>query len=321
MFSKLKYKLRTKDYLFSLLKIIVLACIIFLLDLGIGFMLRYFYFKQETGLEYRTAYAIDTTTADLLIFGSSRANHQYYPDLFEKQLNITYYNVGRDGTSIFYHYAVLQGVLERYSPKIVILDFDPEQLQVNSSDYDKISCLLPYYKDHPEIRSVIELKSPYEKIKLLSKIYPFNSLIFTIAAGNSEFNKKRSKDNKGYLPLYGEWNRPLVTNNIIQEPIIELDRNKIRIYESFIIDCLTSNIDLYIVSSPIFSKVNYQRSSLYIGKQLADKYNVRFINYSNIPPFINDPSLFVDILHLNDQGARLFSNLLIEKILLENNFP
>src|SRR6185436_18138693 len=100
-----------------------------------------------------------------------------------------------------------------------------------------------YFKKHPEIRSIIDLKSPYEKYKLLSNIYPYNSSIFTIAAGNTEFNKKRRGDINGYVPLTNVWNDPINDGSIFENP--ESDNLKIKIYESFINDCINSKVELY----------------------------------------------------------------------------
>ena len=125
-------------------------------------------------------------------------------------MKLSFYNAGRDGNFMFYHLAVLKGVLNRYSPKIVILDFVAEEFAQNQYSYDRLSSLLPYYKSHPEMRSIINLKSKYEKIKLLSQIYPYNSLMLTIAVGNSGVNKRKAifKDmyhNKKYGMDQSKW--------------------------------------------------------------------------------------------------------------------
>ena len=144
------YKIQKNPYQYFLLKSVVLFTIVFVLDYSFGNLLRYFYFKQESGLQYRTTYSIEKTTADILIFGSSRANHHYYPNVFENRMKQSCYNVGRDGNSVLYHSAVLKGVLKRYSPKIVILDIVYGEFRQNQDSYDRLSSLLPYY-------SIVEL--------------------------------------------------------------------------------------------------------------------------------------------------------------------
>src|SRR5574338_1233267 len=89
-----------------LIKLFSFLIILFLLDLAVGSLLKHFYFKQGSGLLYRTTYAMDSTRADILIFVSSTANHHYVPALFEDQLHLSCYNSGRDGNSILYSYAV-----------------------------------------------------------------------------------------------------------------------------------------------------------------------------------------------------------------------
>jgi predicted peroxiredoxin len=304
-------KILQKPFFNFLFKLLIFILIVFILDLSIGSMLRYFYFKQHNGFLYRTTYTIEETTAELLIFGASKANHQYSPEIFEKRLNLSYYNAGRDGSSIFYHYAVLKSVLKRYTPKMIILDISRD-FEKNQGSYDRISMLLPYYKSHPEMRSIIEMKSPYEKFKLISRIYPYNSLLFSITAGNSEFNKERYAVIKGYVPLLRVWEGKLQT---LYEPTnYKLDSVKISIYESFITDCIKAGVKLYVVSSPDFFKLNYNEKSNIVGEQIANKYNLKFLNYSNDSLFLNNAKYFADLSHLNDNGAKVFSNLIIDDI-------
>jgi hypothetical protein len=141
--------------------LVLLFLIVFLFDWAGGAILRYFYFSQTSGLGYRTTYSIDSTRANILVFGSSRANHHYVPEVFEDSLKMSFYNTGRDGNFLFYNYAIFKAILKRYTPKILIMDINPDELYYNPDSYDRLSSLLPYYKDHPEIRDIIELRGPY----------------------------------------------------------------------------------------------------------------------------------------------------------------
>ena len=133
------------------MKMLASGIFLFFIDYVIGNVLKTFYFKQESGLQYRTTYSIDKTTADVLIFGSSTANHNYEPNAFEKGLGMSFYNAGADGSSIFYDYGILRAVLKRYKPKIAILSFEASEFFEYQNSYDELSALLPYYEDHPEI--------------------------------------------------------------------------------------------------------------------------------------------------------------------------
>lgn len=308
-------RIKERGHPHFLVRLFLFLIILFLLDFAIGSILKYLYYKQDSGLLYRTTYAIDSTKADVLIFGSSTANHHYYPVAFEKRLHTSCYNAGRDGNSIFYQYAILQGMLNRYSPKIAILDFDHDEFMRDQESYDRISSLLPYYNEHPEMRSIIQLKSPYEKYKLLSKIYPYNSLIFTIAMGNTRFNKSRrnNNDENGYVPLTEILKGRIGTVTSFKKH--ELDSTKIKIFESFIRDCVNSNVKLYIILSPVFTKFTFEDRSVVIAQEIAKKFNIPFYDFSNDTLFLNDAGLFADEGHLNDRGAKIYSNIVIDKII------
>ena len=308
-------KIKQKPFQLFVVKLLVFISLVYLLDFTVGKLLKYFYFKQQSGLQYRTTYSMEQTRADILAFGASRANHHYHARVFESDIpNYTFYNAGRDGNSIFYHYAVLKSILRRYSPKIVILDFEIGSLAKNSESYDRLSSLLPYYNDHPEIRSIVNLKSAYEKFKLYSHIYPFNSALFTIAIGNVEMNKSRANDINGYVPLHGIWEEPIgYDTNTVSKNI--LDSNKISCYENFIKDCTTRGIKVCIFVSPYFIKYKNADYSVLKGQEIAKKYHADFYDHTTDTTFTSNRLLFADLVHLNDNGAKLYSKMVVQSIL------
>jgi len=297
-------RIKKNTCLHFIAKLLLLLLILFLLDFSIGNTLRYFYFKQEWGRQYRATYALEKTTADALIFGSSSAYHHYVPDIIEARLKQSCYNTGSPGQSLLYNYAILKAILKRYSPKLIILDVSGGDFRVDQESYDRLSFLLPYYKKHEEIRPIVNLKSPMEKYKLLSSIYAFNSSFLMIAGGNSEYFKKRTTDIKGYKPLFRTWNEPLTIRNPEQYP---LDRTKINIFRSFIEDCRNFGIKLFIVYSPTYIEYSQKDYSILIIGKIAKEQNIPFIDFTNDTAFTNHPSLFDDPVHLNFKGAELFT--------------
>lgn len=307
LFKKL-YQQRKHAY--PAFKIAGFFILVFILDMALGGLFKQFYFKQRSGWEFRTKYAIENTRADILIFGASRAQQQYNPVFFEERMQQSCYNVGRDGEPIFYYYAVLKSVLKRYSPKIIILDIENGVFKESQSSYDKLSILLPYYKDHPELRSIIELRSPYEKLKLQSKVYPYNSLLFKIALGNITVNK--NEDIKGYVPLKRSWKEPIRTVDLSNK--YQLDTNKINFYKAFINDCNKAQVKLYIVCSPYFLHLIGNDASILLAKRIAGDKNVDFFDFSRDESFLKDSKLFDDTVHVNVNGSKIFCNKLIDKL-------
>ena len=303
--------IKKNRYLYFTAKLLLLLFIVFLFDFTIGKTLSYFYFKQECGRQYRATYAIEKTTADVLIFGSSRAYHQYVPGVIEDRLKQSCYNTGSPGQFLLYNYATLKAILKRYSPKLIILDVSPGDLRVEKESYERLSFLLPYYRKHEEIRPVVDLKSPLEKFKLLSSIYAFNSSFLMIAGGNSEYFKKKATDIKGYKPLFGIWNGPIEIGNSEE---YKIDSTKTNIFTDFIKDCRQAKTELFIVCSPSYAKFNHTEYSISIIEKIAKEQNTGFIDFTNDTFFTNHPNLFDDPGHLNDNGAKIFSNKLIDTI-------
>lgn len=283
---------------------------VFILDFSIGKILRYFYFRQIAGEDHRTTYSMEKTKADILVFGSSRAVHHYVPEVFEDSMNLSFYNTGRGGQFIFYQTAVLKSVLKRYTPKLIILDF-MGTFEQGRDYYDRMSCLLPYYDNHPEIRELIELRSPYEEIKLVSEIYPFNSQFLTIAIGNLEINKKRKPDQKGYVPLINELTENM--DSLETKSIYEIDSIKVRVVREFLKACKSAGIPLVVVFSPVYYLYD-KDYSISICREICQNEKVPFYDFSKDPLFLYKKKLFGDILHVNHQGAILFSQTIIDKI-------
>jgi len=292
-----------------ILNISIVAVVVFVLDFAIGRTLRYFYFKETSGQHFRTTCSMETTEADLLVFGSSRANHHYVPEIFEDSLKTTFYNAGRDGNGILFQTAVLKSVLTRYFPKVIILDaggFNKEK-----DNYDRLSSLLPYYRTHKEIRSIIELKSPFEKIKLLSQIYPFNSQIIAIATGNLDFFARSKPDNKGYVALHGEWPAEISYNDAYSA--YEVDANKIFALREFINIAKKSGAKIFVIYSPVFLKFK-KNLDIEVGNDVCSFENVPYWDFSRDTQFLSNRHLFQDRSHLNHKGATIFSKLIVTKI-------
>ena len=300
-----------KKYFRFTINIICILLLTVIADQIIGKLLQHYYFRQESGLYYRTTYAMDSTKAEILVFGSSRANHHYVPYVFEDSLKLSFYNTGRDGNFLLYSYAVFKSVVSRYTPRIIIFDISPTELYNEENEYERLSSLLPYYKSHPEIRPIVKLRSQFEQIKHLSRIYPYNSSILTIAIGITNFNKTRKGDQKGYIPL----------NSVIIDTILhstnlterKMDSNKLNAITEIITYCISHKIDLIFVQSPMYEKINETQSTINLRK-LASEKNVPFWNLINENIFLTNPSFFQDKDHLNNRGAEYFSRMLVSKI-------
>jgi hypothetical protein len=295
-----------------LVKVLAFIIIVISLDAAVGAVLRKSYFLQRYGVLSRITFAIDHTNAPGLIMGSSRASHHFITDSLSSAKKMQFYNAGKDGQSIFYHYAVLKCLLKRYTPKVIVLDLLNDELYEKSESYDRLSELLPYCSDHKELNFAQELRGPFEKFKMLSQVYPFNSLLISIASGNSSISKNRFVEKNGYLPLYGKFSGKVEQNEPRKK--LSIDPHKLEIYNAFIKECQNHHIKLYITISP-YLKLLPENNSTAALKMIADKNNVPFHNFSNDEHFVQHRDFFWDMGHLNNDGAALFTRMISKSIL------
>jgi len=292
-----------------LINLAILLCIVFIIDRVCGGVLKRIYLNQDHGYYYAITYAVTKMNSPVVIMGSSRANHHYIPSEFEKAFNTPVYNTGSDGNYIFFQEALLTCMLKRYTPKVIILDLVDDEFLKGKRSYDRLNLLLPYCKEYPEIKPIVYLKSPFEKYKTVSKIYPYNSLIVESLTGWLNLHNKRDSLS-GFIPLYGTWNKDIQK---MEYETTSVDVCKVQAFENFVNMCKKHGIRLYVFVSPSYGIYDESNQTIKIAAESAQKNGYFFHSYLNYPVF-NDRNLFKDARHLNVEGARLYSNLVIEDL-------
>ncbi|OOQ58679.1 SGNH/GDSL hydrolase family protein [Mucilaginibacter pedocola] len=301
------------DHKLILKRFAILIVCMFLLDWGIGAVLKHFYFTKKSGADYRTNYVINSVKSDVLIFGSSKAVYHYDAKIICDSLKLSVYNAGRDLSYIYYHYALLESALRRYTPKLVVLDTRANeffQFRFNE-DRDRLNVLLPFYDSHPELQPIIQLRGEYEKYKLLSKMYPYNSLVLNELVELLPLERYKKDDSQnGYIAKYGSWKKPKEDYTVRDA----VDTTAAGYYKKFVELCKAKNVPLVVVYSPIYQNINpaANRNVQYV-MQLCEKNNVPVWNYLTDSTF-NNPAYYFDALHLNRQGSALYSSIIGGKL-------
>lgn len=297
-------------------------------DQAVGKILRYLYFNQKAGQQQSLNYIFSDLRSDILIFGNSRAQHHYDSQILSDSLKLSCFNAGQDGGhSILLPDAQLKIILKRYTPKIVLLEFEPCSVKLYNGDYERLSILLPYLEKYPELLPLIIQRSPFERIKLISAIYPFNSHIINLIRFNTNTHSARKRDNEGYVPLTGkELNFDLInkSSNLLQNEndVNQIaDTNKLNALKNIIYLCQQHYIKLIIINSPVFHYKNDKPWEISLACKQALKIlqdeKVEFLDFTRDPDFADRLDLFADVGHLNDKGAKVFTSKL--SCLIKNN--
>lgn len=303
-------------------KLLFFIIILILVDYVFGSVLSSMYFSQTKGQFAQTTTSIEDTNQDILIFGSSRAVRHYSPEILSNAFKMSCYNVGRDAQMIPYYTALQHVIFARYKPKMVILDINSWELSPGSSKYEKLAILLPYALKHPELNKYIAEGDEYERIKLYSKTYPYNSSLF-ILGYNYIFSNKVPADKNGYVPLIGEMTDAALKDHIRRMKISEdaksevgraIDQKALNYYIKFLANTFKSNIKTYVVISPTILKEPVSYNTKKLIEEASKFKNVKFINFSSDARYNFKYQKFADVFHLNKKGSEEFTKDLIKHL-------
>ena len=246
---------------------------------------------------------------DILIMGSSRALHHYDAPFLSDTLGLDVYNAGYDGNGIVLAYGLLEMMLERYQPKLILFDVEPAfDINVYKNDNNNkryISRIKPYYKNH-KVGEIIKDVSVLEWYKVHSGLLRYNSKFFTMAFDNFI---KRSMPLSGYNPLIGIYNDNIEDS---KSQIAKIDTFKLKYMEKLISMAKTNEIPLVVVASPKYGT----KSSVGLLPviDLCKMHNVRFFDFYADKTFMQHKEWFKDPMHLNHDGARIFTKDIAEEI-------
>ena len=284
----------------------------FILDYIIGLLLDNIRHNLPMDGE-RTAkaeYVINDVDADIIIIGSSRAQVHYDTKVFRDSIpSKTVFNCGGDGQKFWYCDIVTNCILNRYSPQLIIWDFLLDDLESNN---ENLSLLYPYYKENDYIKCRLLEREPLLSIKLLLNTYRYNGSGSRIITA-SRLPKDYGKDKFGY-----SGHKPLKTvslffNDLTFKPMAP-DADKVASLEKTIKKAKAMGVPLVFAISPVVNRIKGLNTTIEALKGLCLKYNVMFIDDSQLVGFVGNPSRGYDSGHLNSDAAAEFTKLLVGKI-------
>ena len=283
------------------IKIAVFVLCIIILDVLSGVVFSFFRAHAKGGTTQEANYIAEQCDADILVLGSSRANHHYNPAILDS-IGGTAYNGGMDGRYLM--------CAEKYVPKIVIYEITPEfDYLIYGQNSKYFGFLRPYY-DKPGIKQIFErFDNPFEHLKMHSQMYRNNSKILAYVRDLLVENKQR-----GFYPQYGSLNQNFKENKGMSK--FEVDSVKLTLMEELVKETAKRGSKLFFAISPRFSNVKPEGvMPMYEpGLDLARKYNVPVLNYVFTHRLSDKSDMFVDYVHMNDNGAEIYSRMIVSQI-------
>lgn len=283
-----------------------------IIDFAVGIGMRYTTARIAQGGVARDNYICNTVADDVLIFGSSRAEHHYNAQMISDSLGLSCYNCGESGCGIILAYGRLLMLLERHKPKVVIYEITPGYDYLLGGDNHKFLYRLKQHYERKGIDSIFWNVDATERFKMLSWMYRYNSsFLQNIVAAYLHISTDTGI--KGFRPMVTPFDSLKVRD--IQtfyedEDSFQYDPLKMSYFNRFLDK--TAAIKTFFVASPIWYGMN--TAVFKPIKEICEQRNIPFLDFSNDPKYVHNSTYFADGNHLNAVGADEFTRDLIHKL-------
>jgi len=296
-----------------ILKIALFFVLVAILDAICGLCFDILRSKAHGGQTRKNEYISKQCKDDILILGSSKADHHYVPSIFEDSLNMTCYNAGEMGCGIIPAYVRYKMVSEHRKPKLVIYELTPGYDYLKDNDYSSYLGVIRQYSNKKYVRDVYsDFSDELESLRLMSRLYRNNSKMVM----NIKNVFEMADTCKGYEPLYGTMSfEGMINATTIDttEPYF-LDSLKWLYMEKLVKETKNDSIQLLFIISPLCYKQMSEYTYYEPGIKLCEKYNIPLVNNLCNGDFAGKNELFQDNCHLNHNGALLYSQMVVNQI-------
>lgn len=293
-------------------KSLIFLMILFALDQGLGHLISHFFSRTLYGETWPKENWLLSQPYDLVIFGSSRAFRHYVPSIISEKTGLSVFNAGANGQYLLYTYALQQLLLEKYRPSVIVVDILPSfivKTQNPQAEYERLLTLAPF-ASNPQVRNLLTQNNPFESVKQMSLLYRYNSRLLNII---SNYRNTPGDFDNGYVSVGKPRFRQVNKFDVDTTPDgnIEIDEFKLDLLKKFIISAREHNIQVIAGFSPALEPLStrcFELLSRY--RELFQDLNVPFIVVlSEDYPEFRDTAKFMDYIHMNADGANLFTQI------------
>lgn len=297
---------------FGITVLIVLVSVA-VVDVAVGkvmdWMLPQISNQGDTG---KTYYSLNDVNTPVVIVGSSRAAHHYVTEMIEDSLHMPTYNVARDGCFFSYNCCVINSILDRYTPELIIWENGTEYLYEGISD--PLESLYPYYSQNNWVLNTIQEELPWtEYLRLNSNIYQYNSIVHRILMRYRGRHSFSDGTIKGYLPLAPKQLRKQLELRKEELEFTTLSETKIERFRSTLERAHNMGVRIVVVDSPKYKICTNENLSASKMQEMCERYGALYLDNSQLPFFFDHPEFFNDATHMNDVGAKVYTTELFLK--------
>lgn len=246
-------------------------------------------------------YTVKDADEDIIIIGNSVVLNSLMPAVIQDSLGASVYNSASNGQQLAFFYSMLDCILLRHRPKMVILGLT-YNLFSSKGVGGRYSILSPYYDmGYNVIDSCFNSMSSYSPYLMKSTFYRYNSIWWRILLYH--FITPNEPGENGFIakpipPIFPEI-KPIVESSAPEEECM-------RFIDMIIRRCQEAGVRLVAIFPPRLYEPS-DNTGIVAVKDMLRRKGVSVIDDSNDPYYLSHPKLFYDNDHLNKDGALIYS--------------
>ncbi len=241
--------------------------------------------------------------------------------MISDKLHTTAYNLGLDGHNFWLQY-LRHSLLLKYNikPKLIIYSLDAFTLQKRADLYNSDQ-FLPYMLLDNDIKKAAAGYAGYKSIDYELPLIRYYGKRGAIMHAMQEFiapQNNQFKRIKGYHGQDSSWNADFENaKKKMKSYEVKLDTPSIHLFEKFINECKSQNINIAFVYTPEYIEgqnfIKNRDDVMNLYTKISKKYSIPFYDYSG-DTISMQKKYFYNAEHLNKTGADLFTSKLTERL-------
>lgn len=262
--------------------------------------------------------------ADMVVLGSSRANHHIHPVILGERLGAEVHNAGVDGQSVLFARAVQELMWANgIRPEAFIMQV--EAFDVIAYEPARALVAAHYLESTPVTRQTLEREGYNVKVKLTSRAFRLNSLVLQLVLNRLARNQDQATDSYSDLDGTMEGRSDL----IVGVPGRWVNRSRavhpdaLGALAELVKSTTEAGSEVFVVTGPYLRRGPVQPAELEALdaiKEVTAAGGGQFLQIDERQfPVFEDPALYYNATHLNGQGAAIFSELLADLIRSKRN--
>ncbi len=291
----------------------VLSCvaIVVIVDVVFGAFSNWYVKNRVLPGDFESVdYLIKRSTDDVIILGSSIALYSLMPEMIEDSLALSCFNGGENGQLLTFHYTMLETILSRYAPKIIVLALLPDEL-TGSGVGGHYNLLVPYYdKGYALIDSCLERRDRYEPYLLKSNLYRYNTIWWRIF--HYHFITVGERGKKGFVAR----TLPAVFPTLCEYDDVETETTAQREAEfvGMAERCRKDGVLLVVYFPPQYVKRDGKTATILFVENYCKEHGIPCFDDSQNKEFLAHAEWFYDNIHLNKDGAKRYTEWFLDEL-------